>query len=135
MALKTRWVLWQVLIPIFGPIVISAGVVYLWSSGVDGFVPNWEIIVDQSPWALIFFALTLVGATINELWPKVSQNMVLSAALVMTAFAITLYAAFIVIWRHNPTWKPVRGVYTVTIVLLVVSVILSYIGYDKAKAA
>lgn len=129
MALQRRWLFWQVAVPLLGPAVISAIFILLWMSGNPGFKPSISLILDISPWALVFYTLTLLGATLNELWPNVSQHQMLGGSMGVTAFAVGVYAAFIVIWRHNATWQPGGPVYVVTGVLLAVSVFLSHAGY------
>lgn len=129
MALQKRWLFWQVAVPLLGPAVISAFIILLWISGNPGFKPSLPVIVDLSPWALVFYTLTLLGATLNELWPNVSQHQTLGGSLAVTVLAVAIYGAFIVIWRHNAAWQPGGAVYFVTAVLLVVSVFLSHAGY------
>ena len=65
---------WQVLAPVLGPILISVLVVFLWSTGQPGFQMDWSIIVDVSPWALTFYTITLIGATMNDFWPKLGVS-------------------------------------------------------------
>ena len=129
MALQKRWIFWQVVVRLLGPAVISAATILLWMSGNPDFRPSMPIIVDLSPWALVFYTLTLLGATLNELWPKVSEHPTLGGFLAVTALAVGVYASFIVIWRHNSAWRPTGPVYVFTGVLLVVSVFLSHAGY------
>jgi len=69
----------------------------------------------------------------NELWPKLPTNPVLGLSLIMTAVAVALYAAFVVVWRHDAQWKPGRSVYLVTVLLLLITVYLSHEGYRRAK--
>src|ERR1700686_3489786 len=105
---KWKWIFWQVLAPVVGPIVISALVVILWQTGNPQFKADWRIIIDVSPWALTFYAVTLIGATMSDLWPKFSDHWVLGASLIVTAFAfsVALYASLIVIWRHGSGFVP-----------------------------
>jgi hypothetical protein len=129
MALQKRWIFWQVVVPLIGPAVISAVFILLWMTGNPGFKPSVPVIMDVSPWALVFYTLTLLGATLNELWPNVSKHQTLGGSMGVTAVAVGVYAAFIVIWRHNAGWQPGGPVYVVTGVLLVVSIFLSHAGY------
>src|SRR6266478_5697885 len=118
---KWKWIFWQVLAPILGPILISAGVVFLWSTGQPGFQMDWHIIVDVSPWALTFYAITLIGATMNDFWHKMGDHWMLGAGLFGIATAVALYASFIVVWRHDPKFVVGTPVYTVTLFLLFLS--------------
>ena len=64
----------------------------------------------------------------NDLWLDFQNRSVLILGLLATAFAVALYCAFIVIWRHDPTFVPGIGVYMVTFILLGVSIGLCYRG-------
>lgn len=127
--LDWKWMFWQVVAPLVGPIVISGIVAMLWWTGSPNFHINWPLIVeDVTPWALTFYAITLIGATMNDFWPKLSKHPVLGVALILMAFAAAIYGAFIVIWRHNSDFAPGTGVYTVTFAILVISIGLCYKG-------
>ena len=128
MSWKWDWICWQVIAPIFGPIVISAIVVLAWQSGEPKFVINWHIILDVSPWTLTFYCITLIGASINALWPNLSDHPALVGSLMLVAIAVALYASFIVIWRHDPAFSPGTPVYIVTFILLAISIPLCYKG-------
>lgn len=132
--LDRTWLLWQVAIPLLAPIVISGVVVGAWATGNPTFTPSMSIIVDVSPWALTFYSLTLIGSTFNVFWPKLGTNAMLGIGLILTAVAVTLYASFMVIWRHDPTFSPGVPVYIVTVFLLCISVILSHNGHKAGKA-
>lgn len=124
-----KWVFWQVLAPLVGPIAISAIVAMLWWTGDKHFKINWLLIVeDVTPWAITFYAITPIGATMNDFWPKLPQHPVLGVALILSAFAAAVYGAFIVIWRHDSGFSPGTGVYAVTFILLIISVGLCYRG-------
>lgn len=127
--LNWKWIFWQVVAPIVGPILISAVVAMLWWTGDKNFQINWPLIVeDVTPWALTFYAITLIGATMNDFWSKLPRHPGLGLALILTAVAAAIYGAFIVIWRHNSAFSPGTGVYTVTFILLLISVGLCYRG-------
>ena len=104
--LQWKWIIWQVAVPILSPIGMSVIFVYLWESGQPGFIIRWPIIIDVSPWALIFYSTTLIGATMHDFSPKFSDHQALGYSLIATAIAVVLYAGFIVIWRHDPKWNP-----------------------------
>jgi hypothetical protein len=122
MKLKWKWLLWQVFVPLGGPIIVSALVAFAWQSGQPQFPINWSIILDVTPWAMTFYCLTLIGATMNELWPQLSSRPVLGLALMITGLLVCVYGAFIVIWRHDPDFEPPATVYIYTVVLLAISV-------------
>jgi hypothetical protein len=123
------WIIWQVIVPIFGPAAISAFVVVLWWTGDPKFVVNWRLLIDDlTPWALTFYAITLIGATMKDLWPRLSVHPVLGSALLITAATIAVFESFIVIWRHNPQFTPGPPVYAVTIALLGISIYLCHKG-------
>ncbi len=131
MAIQWKWLFWQVAVPIVGPIVVSAIVILAWMTGSPGFKPDMGIIVDVSPWALTFYMLGLIGSTIEGLWPKLSTHPVLGLSLIVVAFAVGLYAAFIVVWRHDSKFIPGLPVYFVTGLLFICSVALCHAGNSK----
>lgn len=129
MHLDWKWLFWQVVAPLVGPVVISAIVAMLWWTGSPDFKIHWPLIVeDVTPWALTFYAITLIGATMDDLWPKLSGHAVLGVSLIVMALAAAIYGAFIVIWRHNSGFAPGAGVYVVTFAILVISIGLCYKG-------
>ena len=126
--LQWKWIIWQVAVPILSPIGMSVIFVYLWESGQPGFVIRWPIIIDISPWALIFYSMTLIGAAMHDFSPKFPDHQALGYSLIATAIAVVLYAGFIVIWRHDPKWNPGVAVYSVTGGLLLASIGLCHQG-------
>jgi hypothetical protein len=124
--MQWKWLFWQVFAPILGPVLMSVLVVFLWSTGQPGFRMDWGIIVDVSPWALTFYAITLIGATMNDFWPKMGDHSVLGGGLIGIAVAVALYASFIVVWRHDPKFVVGTPVHGVTLFLLFLSKILSH---------
>jgi hypothetical protein len=101
-----NWLFWQVAAPLLGPIVLSAIVALFWWTGVQGFLIEWHVVLDLSPWAMTFFGLTLLSATMSDLWKKWRDHPALFLSLLMTSFAIALYASFIVISRHDAHFSP-----------------------------
>lgn len=124
-----KWIIWQVIVPLAGPIIISGVVALMWRTGEPSFLINWHLIIDDlTPWALTFYSITLIGVTMNDLWPKLSAHPVLGVSLLATAFGVAIYEAFMVIWRHNDKFTPGTGVYVVAIILLGMSIYLCYKG-------
>lgn len=132
--MQWRWLIWQVVVPVFGPILISLLVIGLWMSGNPDFVPDKRIILDVTPWALAFYTLALVGSSLNGLWPKLSKHTVIGAWLVILALVVMLYAALTVIWRHNGNFVAGAPVYYVTGCLLVLAVVLCHMSYSRQVA-
>lgn len=124
--LRWKGLLWQVFIPILGPILVSFLVVIAWRTGQPAFRVDWSVIIDVSPWALTFYSLTLIGATMNDFWPKMQGHTALGVGLLMVAVAVALYASFIVVWRHDPTFAVGLPVYGVTVFLLVIPIVLCH---------
>jgi hypothetical protein len=124
--MQWKWIFWQVLAPVLGPVLISVLVVFLWSTGQPGFKMDWGIIVDVSPWALTFYTITLIGATMNDFWHKLGDHQVLGVGLIVIAIAVALYASFIVVWRHDPKFTVGTPVYAVTLFLLCLSIVLCH---------
>lgn len=133
MTVHWRWLIWQVVVPIAGPIILSGVFVLAWQSGNPNFKPSMKIAVDVSPWALTFYTLALIGSTLNGLWPKISDHPGLGGSLILVAIAVGAYAGFMVIWRHDSTFVPGAPVYFVTGLLLLVAVVLCYKGYSKQQ--
>ena len=121
-----QWILWQVLLPIFGPIVISFLVALGWSTGPTQFHMKPEVILDVTPWALLFYSITLICVTMNDLWPNLNQHPVLGWGLIGVAIVASIYASMIVIWRHDPKFESSGPIYFVTLLLLLVSIILCH---------
>src|SRR5215472_17639370 len=126
--LQWRWILWQVAIPILGPIGMSAIFLLAWKTGEP---PDWAIkwhpiIEDVTPWALIFYSMTLIGATIDDFLPKFSAHIPFGVSLAVVAIAVTVYASFIVIWHQDANWHVRSPVYYVTGFLLVLSIVMCH---------
>jgi len=134
--MRVKWIIWQVLAPIFGPMAMSVIVVLAWRSGQPQFPINWYLIVeDITPWALTFYCITLIGATMDDLWPELQQHPGLGLSLIMVALAVALYASFIVIWRHDRNFTPGVPVYVVTFLLLTLSIVLCHEGAKVERSA
>ncbi len=125
--MKWDWIFWQVVAPLFGPVFVSAIVVLFWSSGQPQFSINWHLVVGEvTPWAVIFYCMTLIGASMHNLWPRLHLRPALGTFLIVLAIGVALYAGMIVIWRHDPTFTPGLRVYLVTGVLWAASVYLCH---------
>jgi hypothetical protein len=105
---------------------VSLLVALLWETGQPNFHMNWRVVVDVTPWALIFFTMALIGSGINEVWGRVDQKQATFLALFVDAAAVLIYASFIVIWRHEPNFEPGTGVYALTIILLMASIVICH---------
>jgi hypothetical protein len=113
--------------------VLSTLIVLAWKSGNPGFVPRWKIILDVSPWALTFYTMTLIGASLNSLWPRLSIHPLLGGSLIGVALAVGVYSAFIVIWRHRSDFQPGWNVYLIATFLLIVAVIICHNSSSKQQ--
>jgi hypothetical protein len=123
---KWKWLSWQVLAPLIGPIAVSFVVALLWETGQPNFHMNWKVIIDVTPWALTFFTMALLGSGFNDIWRDLGQQQATAAFLVVDAIAVLIYASFIVIWRHSPNFEPGTGVYVLTLILLASSVVVCH---------
>jgi hypothetical protein len=123
---KWRWLIWQVLAPLLGPIIVSLFFALLWETGQPNFHVNWKVVVDVTPWALIFFTMALLGSGLNEVWGQIAQKQATFVFLLVNAAAVLIYASFIVIWRHEPNYEPGTSVYALTIILLMTSVVICH---------
>ncbi len=129
--MRWGWLAWQVLVPIFVPVFVSFLVVGAWATGQPNFSSNYSIILDISPWALTFYSLTLIGSTLNIFWDRINSHPILGSATIITAGAVTVYASFMVVWRHDPKFVAGNEVYSVTVILLVVTIILCHWCFVK----
>jgi hypothetical protein len=121
------WLGWQVVTPILGPILVSAAVVSLWQMGPRSFPIDWSIVCDDvSPWALSFYCVTLICVTMHDFWPEISKHPVLGGAMIVVAFAVAVYASFIVVWRHDTTFHPGTKLWQIAFVFLVTVVALCH---------
>jgi hypothetical protein len=64
----------------------------------------------------------------NDLWADFSTRAALGVSLILVAVAVALYGAFIVVWRHDPSFTPGIPVYVVTFILLSISIWLCHKG-------
>jgi hypothetical protein len=65
--IKWRWLSWNALIPTFGPTLFSLLVIGMWKTGDPSTELNLTRVADLTPWALCFFALTLIGSSYSDL--------------------------------------------------------------------
>ena len=132
--MNLKWIWWQVAVPVLGPIIVAAIFIAAWSTGAKGFSPNYgNVVANVSPWALTFYSLTLLGSTLDTLWPKLTEHTALGIAMIVVALAVCVYAGFIAVWSHDSTFTPGTGVYMVTLILLAITIILCHISYSKAS--
>ena len=90
---KWKWLSWQVLAPLAGPIAVSYLVAcylvaLLWETGQPNFHMNWKVIVDVTPWALTFFTMALIGSGFNDIWADLGKNQATAAFLVVDAIGV-----------------------------------------------
>ena len=133
MEINWQWLLWQVGVPLGGPIALSWLIVLLWQTGMPDFVPQWNIVLDASPWTLTFYTLALFGAALNELWPRISAQKLLGGLLIGLASLAQIFVAFLVVWRHNVAYTPNRNVYLCAVGMLLGAVLLSHDAYSKSR--
>lgn len=128
-ARMVKWVVWQVGAPLLGPVIVSAVVVFFWWTLDDGFhfewAPIWE---DVTPWALTFYAITLIGATMDDFLPKWQEHKVLGWGMIAVGAASAIYSAMLVLARINLHTKPGTGVYVATFILVIISIGVCYRG-------
>jgi len=127
------WLVWQVVVPLGGPVVLSWLIMLTWQTGNPDFVPQWRIALDITPWALVFYALALMGTALNELWPQISTHARLGSLLIVTTVYAHTYAALLIIWRHNRTFIPNRTVYIVAAFVLLLAIVLSHTATSRIR--
>lgn len=133
MEINWQWLLWQVGVPLGGPIVLSSMIVLEWRMGNPDFIPQWNVILDTSPWTLTFYTLALIGAALNELWPRISTQKTLGGWLIGLASFAQIHASFLVVWRHNNTFVPNQSVYTCSTCMLLMAVVLGHEAYSRSR--
>lgn len=124
--LDWNWLWWQVGLPLFSPILLSAIFAFFWWSLADTFHPELKVLVDLTPWALATYSLTLVGSALRIFWPQFLTRSWLGVGLIVVAGADTIYYAFMVIRRHDPAFAVSSSAYVVTGVLVSASILLCY---------
>lgn len=124
--LDWNWLCWQVGLPLIGPLALSAIFALLWWSLQETFLPQIKVLVDVTPWALATYSLTLIGSALRLFWARSAQHPWLSAGLVAVALADTIYYAFMVIRRHDPTFVVASPAYFVSGILVMASITLCY---------
>lgn len=55
--------------------------------------------------------------------------------MILIALTVSVYAGFIAVWRHDPSFEPGPAVYFVTGVLLLTAIIICYIGHLNTREA
>jgi cation transport ATPase len=128
-SLQWRWLLTSVVVPILGPTILSLVVVGMWKSGNPAFTVDWSVLVDLSPWALAFYALTLIGSSFNAMWGQISRHPALTTCLIIIGALVLLYAGLNAVWRLNRPFVPPAPVYYVTGVLLASAVVVCHWSY------
>jgi len=138
MALNRRWVFWQVLTPLIGPGVLAGVVAFMWHSLDNSFQPKLSVIADISPWATVFYCMSTVAITMDQLWEKMvrvpgdTKSRGYFVLLLFIAFAVLVYNTLFVIKRHDTAFVLPKEAIIVTAVLLAGSVVSSYLGHEAA---
>jgi hypothetical protein len=135
MVIRYRWIFWNVIFPLVLPIISSGIVVLMWTTGKSDFTADPGVILDISPWALIFFGLALIGSTIFEFWPRLPHHPGIGLSLLLSTVALAIYAGMMVIWRHEDTFRPAASVYYASGALLIFATALCYLAHDKIEKA
>lgn len=76
----------------------------------------------RSPWALTFYAITLIGATMNDFAKEFSNRIGVGVGLILAAVTVSMYTGMMVIWRHDNGFKPGIGVWAATLFFVAVTV-------------
>jgi hypothetical protein len=117
-----HWIGWQVIVPLLGPTAISALAVFSWWTVEPAFSLDWHVLVDVSPWALTFYCVTLISATINDRSHRLESHKVVRVSLMVVAGAVAIYNAIVVIKRNDPHFTPGTSLYFFTLFLLAISI-------------
>jgi hypothetical protein len=95
MRLNWQWLIWQIGVPLGGPVILSWLIVLVWQTGNPDFIPEWNIVLDVSPWALTSYSLALIGASMNALWPRISSHPFIGCSLICVASLTSILLAAI----------------------------------------
>jgi hypothetical protein len=124
---KWSWLSWQVLSPLVGPIAVSFVAALLLKTMQHDVSLNRDVIVDVTPWALIFFTLALLGGGFNDVWPTLGRHKILFGFLVVEAVVVLMYVETTVSWRlQHPGVAPDVGVWVAAFIMLVASILLCH---------
>jgi hypothetical protein len=116
-----------VLSPLAGPIAISTVVALFWMTLDPTIQIDRKVILDITPWALIFFSVALIGGGFVDIWPVMALRQVVLLSLLALAVAVVLYAGATVIFRLlHPHDEPAAGVWIATFFLLGASVVICH---------
>jgi hypothetical protein len=125
---KWSWLFFQVLLPLPGPIVISL-IAWLFLRTTDNVPMSREVIVDVTPWALIFFTMALLGAAFHDIWPNLGSHIILGVVLLVLTILVFMYIQHTVSWRiEHPRVEPDRGVWVTAFTLLAGSIVTGYLA-------
>jgi len=128
------WIGWRVFAPLFGPILVAELSLWMWSTGPDGNAVNYfQPIHGITPWALVVYAITLLGTTINELRGKIEENKRFYLWLIVVIIFTLIYGAYIIIWNQQVAFQPTAKIYMITVLLFLAAVALSGYGYTISK--
>jgi hypothetical protein len=131
--LQWPWLVWNVFLPTLGPPLFTLVIFLLWmTNNPDAKLNVKSIFADLSPWVLCFFALTLIGASTNELGqPRLSAHRALRWSMFIVGGFALLYAAFIALWRALGREVAHLPVYYVTAILWLAAVSVCHWSYLK----
>ena len=124
--MKWNWRVVQVVVPILGPVVLSALFAFACATGPTVFQPELDIIVALPPRALTFYCLVLISMTVSQFWHRIGSNPAVGGAAILTGAMVAVYYAFTVVWRHDPAYIPTSETYYVTLVLTAASVLVCH---------
>jgi hypothetical protein len=124
---KWPWLIWQVLSPLLGPIVVSLFAALLLKTMQHDVPLNRDVIVDVTPWALIFFTLALLGGGFHDIWPTLGTHKILFGFLLVETLAVFMYVETTVTWRlQHPGVVPDEGVWVAAFIMLISSIVICH---------
>jgi hypothetical protein len=128
--LQWGWLVWNVLVPTVGPPLLTLLILSLWMTGdLQTKLDLKEVLADLTPWALCFYALTLIGSSLYELGGRVGSHLELGGSMVLVGFLVLIYAVLTVLWRVMGKDANHLSVYVVTGVLWLAAVALCHWSY------
>ena len=125
------WLFWSVLVPTMGPPFFTLLVFGAWMTFATQAKPDIKsIVADLSPWALCFFGLTLIGASINEMgFKRFAEHRALGVSMAVVGIAALGYAVLLALFRAMGKDVAHAPVYYVTFVLWALAVVLCHWSY------
>jgi hypothetical protein len=116
------WLLWEVMVPLGLPVIISIVVVVFEQTGPHPRDIDLQAAIDIALWTLCFFSFNLLASSMRRIWPKFSLHPAISIWMLATMIPVALYVGELVAWHQDASFKPGIDNYLVSGFLTVVAI-------------